>query len=112
MFRIWFSVGLSATVALITLSAGVFAEARLITIFYRTLISLVVFGIIGYFLSGIIQKKFMDFMISLHSNSKNIDIHVDRQSEHSATDGLQQMKNQEFQPFTVGDLERVYSNDK
>lgn len=102
MLKLYIALCLALVVGIFTLIIGFLNDARLATILYRTIISMVVFGGCGYFLGGVAEN----FLHSLLARFNIIDPEVDNISEQEITD--QPPNTTPFSPFTSENLERVY----
>lgn len=101
MFKLRVALGLALIVGTLTLTNGILYDARLITIFYRVLISLIIFGIAGYFL-GIVAEKFLNGLL-LKDNAQEQDMDVVRQQE--TIEDLP--PENEFSPFASENFEQI-----
>jgi len=92
---------LALVVGTLTLINGILYDARLVTIFYRVAISIVVFGLVGYG-AGIIIENFLKKLLVKKAAE---DQHIKVASEQQTADELP--NESEFSPFTSGNFQQI-----
>ncbi len=88
-------------VGTLTLIIGLLRDARLVTILYRTGISVIIFGICGYMISNLVENYLIRFLSQSKPKGQKVDI-VSEQEEVGVVHS-----EPIFSPFTSDSLERV-----
>lgn len=103
MYKLRFAGCLSLVVAILTLTISVVHGARPMTILYRTLISIAIFGIAGFIFGGIVERFFGR---TLSSQSPKEDqgelVGEDKKIENKVA-----AESADFTPFTPENLAHV-----
>jgi thiamine transporter ThiT len=92
---------LALVVGILTLANGIVYGARAITILYRVVISVVVFGFAGYFLGFVIENFLKQLLIRNTAQGQHIDV----VSEQQTTDELP--TESAFKPFVSENFEQI-----
>lgn len=115
--RIWMAGGLAMFAALITCFTGFFNQARFMVILYRMLVSILLFGGIGYLVAFLYETKWKLNCISSESrNDQEADLKTEPQ-EALAKPGAETAaqaktrektaEQKEFSPFTADTITHV-----
>lgn len=101
MLKLRIALGLASIVGALTLLNGILQGARIETVMYRAIISIAVFGFIGYGL-GIITENFL---------KRVLEKEMGREQETEIINEQQSLKDvsidPEFAPFTSGNFEQI-----
>ncbi len=74
MPKLYVALCLALVVGTLTLTNGILHDARWMTILYRVLISMIIFGIAGYFL-GVVGEKFLkELLLKYAPQEEQIDV--------------------------------------
>ncbi|MBC8016274.1 MAG: hypothetical protein H7X79_11095 [Sporomusaceae bacterium] len=101
MLKLRIALCLALVVGTLTLANGILYGARAVTIVYRVVISVVVFGFAGYCL-GIGIEFFLKKLLLKGTDQRQ---HIDTISEQRVTDELS--TESAFSPFTSGNFEQI-----
>ncbi|AIF52099.1 hypothetical protein [Pelosinus sp. UFO1] len=101
MLKLRIALGLASIVGALTLLNGILQGARIETVLYRIIISIAVFGFIGYGI-GIIAEKFL---------KRVLEKEMGREQETEIINEQQPLEDlsidSEFAPFTSGNFEQI-----
>ncbi|WP_378951880.1 hypothetical protein [Pelosinus sp. sgz500959] len=101
MLKLRIALCLALVVGTLTLTNGILYGARLTTIIYRVLISLIVFGIAGYFLGFVGEKFFKELLLKYTPQEQHIDV-VSQQEQ------IEDLPSENaFSPFTSENFEQI-----
>ena len=109
MLKLYVALGLALVVGTLTLTNGIFYGARLMTIFYRVLISIAIFGIAGYFL-GFAAEKFVNQLLLKDAAAHEQHIDVVSQEEEAETEKATEeegLPENTFSPFASDNFEQI-----
>lgn len=101
MLKLRVALCLALVVGTLTLTNGIFYGARLMTIVYRVLISLIIFGFAGYFLGVVAEKFLKELLLKYTDPVQDIDV----VTEEEITEGLPPENG--FSPFTTENFEQI-----
>ncbi len=101
MLKLYISLCLALVVGTLTLTNGILHDARLAIIAYRVVISVVLFGIIGYAL-GIVGEKFYREMIA-----KSREHRQDSEVVSTKSNDHEVIPESEFSPFASDSFEQI-----
>ncbi len=108
MLKLYVALGLALVVGTLTLTNGILHGARFMTIFYRVLISIAIFGIAGYFLGFAVEKFVNELLVKdAAANEQQIDIasqEEEAETEVAAEEGLTENT---FSPFASENFEQI-----
>lgn len=101
MFKLRVALCLALLVGTLTFANGILYGARLTTIVYRVLISLLIFGTAGYFLGGVGEKFLKELLLKYTEQEPHKDIvsqeeHIEELPPENA-----------FSPFTSENFEQI-----
>jgi hypothetical protein len=88
---------------ILTIFSALTEHVRISTLFYRMIVSMLLFGVVGYFVSGFIQKYISRLLIKLQQNEDSNDVLQNPLPDNNSSDG----KDTEFRPLTVQKLEHI-----
>ncbi len=103
MLRLRFAGGLALIVGMVTLVISILNDARPTTILYRSVISVSVFGLLGYLLGGLAEKTYLSKLADMKATEQKTAV-MDEQPEPTLAD------NSEFAPFTPDKFEHISSS--
>lgn len=101
MLKLRIALSLALVVGALTLINGIVYDARFMTIIYRVLISIIIFGIAGYFLGTIVEK----FLKILVTKSTDKGQHINVVSQEDVSDEL--VPENTFSPFSPEQFEQI-----
>lgn len=101
MLKLRIALCLALVVGTLTLTNGIIYGARTVTIIYRTVISVVIFGFAGYAL-GVVAERFLKKLVE-EDNIQEPNTNV--VSEEQAMDELP--TESAFSPFTSNNFEQI-----
>lgn len=101
MLKLRIALYLALVVGTLTLANGILYDARAVTIIYRVVISVVIFGLAGYCL-GVGIEVFLKRLLlkDIEKRQHNDTIHEQQVSDELSTES-------EFSPFTSGNFEQI-----
>lgn len=102
MFKLQFAGCLALFVGIVTFVISVMNDARPTTILYRSVISVSVFGLLGYLLAGLTGNWLAAKSDSLHSSEEPAE-----QVNEQKSDGMPAER--AFDPFTPDQFEHISS---
>ena len=101
MLKLRIALGLALIVGTLTLTNGLLQGARAATIVYRTIISVVIFGFMGYGLGFITERYFGKVMEKDINKGQEIDVVSEEQS-------LEELSSKsEFAPFIAENFQKM-----
>jgi len=100
VLKLRFAVCLALVVGITTVIISVLNEARPMTILYRTIISISVFGVCGYFLGSAAETFLLSLLPPLKTRGQKIDIISEKENSDSPNT---------FDPFTPDKFEQISS---
>lgn len=92
---------LALVVGTLTLMNGILYGARIVTIIYRVVISVVVFGFAGYCIGVVFENFFKNLLVTKKAQGQHIDI----VSEQQTSDELPNESG--FSPFTSDNFQQI-----
>lgn len=101
MLKLYISLCLALVVGTLTLTNGILHDARMATIIYRVVISVVLFGIVGYGLGALGEKIYRELVAKDIAQGQDIDI----VSEEPINDEV--VPESEFSPFASDNFEQI-----
>lgn len=109
MLKIWLAAGLAAIVAVITIVTGFLNQARFIVILYRTVISLIISGCIGYAAGVFFQRVWLPYLLrkNIEKEQSVMKAEVPQTEENPEEAMNENTEKTEFAPFTAENLNRV-----
>lgn len=103
MLKLRFAVGLALFVGIITFIISVVNDVRPATVLYRAIISLSIFGAIGYLLGGVTENFLTIKAKDIKSPGQKVDI-ISEQENAVPNDHV-------FDPFTPDNFEHISTKD-
>ncbi len=103
MLKLRFAVGLALFVGIITFFISVANDVRPATILYRSIISLSVFGALGYLLGAVVENFLTMKAKDIKSSEQKVDI-ISEQENAVPNDHV-------FDPFTPDNFEHISTKD-
>lgn len=100
MLKLYISLCLALVVGTLTLTNGILHDARMATIAYRVVISVVLFSVVGYAL-GVMCEKFYRNLIE---NNRKQGLHTDVVSEQTDEEVVPEP---EFSQFASDNFEQI-----
>lgn len=106
MFRLYVAFGLAVAAGLVTAISGLWQDLGTFTLSYRTLISIVIFGAVGFFFGGYAEVFVRGILeTALNPKGQNIDI-TSKDSIIEADELINPSHAQKnFSPLTPNDFE-------
>lgn len=101
MLKLRIALCLALVVGTLTLTNGIVYGARFMTIIYRVLISIIIFGIAGYFL-GVVAEKFLKELLEKTTDQGQ---HINVVSQQEVTEEL--VPENTFSPFAPENFEQI-----
>lgn len=101
MLKLRIALCLALVVGILTLINGILNDARMTTIIYRVVISIVIFGVVGYIL-GVVGEKIYKELVAENSVPGQ---HIDIVSEQPMNDEV--VSESEFSPFASDSFEQI-----
>jgi hypothetical protein len=105
MFKLRAAICLALFASTLTLLAGLWYEARLTTIIYRTMISLMAFGMIGLIVGGLAESFFHEFLQKLKIKGQKVEIISEKEPTQK-----QEEQSAAFSPFNPDNFEHIAQN--
>jgi len=101
MLKLRIALGLALVVGTLTLTNGVLHDARMSTIVYRVVISIVLFGILGYVLAIVGERFYREIVEKNTTPGQDADVVNEQQiNEEIASES-------EFSPFVSDNFEQI-----
>lgn len=103
MLKIRLAFSISITAALLTIIFAILSDLGIVALTYRTLISAIIFGVLGYLL-GLVIEKFIGKLTNQHqTKGQNIDIIADEET-------LSDNEVASFSPLDPDTYEKISTN--
>lgn len=101
MLKLYISLCLALVVGTLTLTNGILHDARLATIAYRVVISVALFGIVGYALGIVGEKIYRELITKSREQGQQSDAVSTEHTDHEV------MPESEFSPFASDSFEQI-----
>lgn len=97
------AIGFALFAGTLTLLGSIFQDVRFMTVFYRTVVSVAIFGGAGFLIGIMAEKLLREMLAGIKSKGGNIDI-ISEPQQPGAEEGS---SDSGFSPFTPDMVERI-----
>ena len=101
MLKLYIALCLALVVGTLTLTNGILYDARLTTIIYRVLISIVLFAVIGYILGVVVEKNYKELVAENITQEETEPIISEQERDETV------VSESEFSPFASDSFEQI-----
>jgi len=103
MFKWRFSLAVAAIAGVLTFLFGIFQQARLEALFFRTIVSMCIFSITGFFIAILLDRFFRHLLTKVQTKGIQIDVTAGESSSLDAP-----YPSSEFTPLSPENVEQVF----